>query len=101
MYSESGRINSHLLCKFRLLGFILYPGVSNTMYVSQDMYRNYRPFKTSFRQILDLVVQNRITANKSTSLPPWIVGLVVFGGTDTESKKSVDKNSFEYAFNKD
>ena len=34
------------------------------------------------------------------SLPPWIVGHVVFGGTDPESKKVVDSNSFEDNFNK-
>ena len=47
------------------------------------------------------MVQNRITANKLTSLPPYIVGLVEFGGTDTELKKEVDKNEFEDAFNKE
>ena len=82
--SEPGRLNFQLLCKCRLLGFILYPGLPNTKAVSQDMNRNYGPFKTPFRQILDVVVQNRITANKSTSLLTWIVSLVVFSGTDPE-----------------
>ena len=63
--------------------------------------RNYGPFNTAFRQKLDVVVQNRITANKLTSLPPWIVGIVVFGGTDPESKKAVDRNAFEDAFDKE
>ena len=62
----------------------MYPGVPNPTTVSQEMYRNYGPFKTSFLQILDVVVQNCITANKSTSLPPYIVGLVLFSGTDPE-----------------
>ena len=72
----------------------MYPGVPNTTAISQDTDRNYGPFKTSFRHILDVVVRNRTTANKSTSLPPWIVGLVVYGGTDPESKKAVDRNGF-------
>ena len=47
------------------------------------------------------MVQNRITANKSTSLPPCIVGIVVFCGTDPEPKESVYRNAFEDTFNKD
>ena len=73
----------------------------NTTAVSQETDRNYGPFKTSFCQILDVVVQNRITANKSTSLTLWIVGLVVFGGTDPEWKKTVYRNAFENVFIED
>ena len=94
VYSGPGRLDVQLLCKCRLLGFILYPGVPNTMAFLQETDHNYGPFKIAFLQILNIVVQNCITANKSTSLPQWIVGIVVFGGTDTESKKSVDNNSF-------
>ena len=50
---------------------------------------------------MDVVVQNSITVNKSTSLPPWIVGLVVFGGTYPESKKAVARNAFEDVLNKE
>ena len=98
MESGPGRINVQILCKFHLLGFILYPDVTNTTSVSQEADRNYGPFKKSFCQILDVVVQNCITANKLTSLPPWIVGLVVFGGNDTEPKKALDRNASEDAF---
>jgi hypothetical protein len=49
---------------------------------------------------LDVIIQNRINANKSTSLPPWIVGLVLFGGTDPETGMSMDRNTFEDRFNK-
>ena len=36
---------------------------------------------------------------KLKSLPPWIVGLVVFGGTDHESNKAAERNAFKDAFN--
>ena len=101
MDSGPGRLNVQLLCKFCLLGFILYHGVPNTTAVSQETGCNYGPFKTALRQILDVVVQNIITTNKLTSLPPWIVGFIVFGGNDTELKKAVDRNAFEDAFNKE
>ena len=68
---------------------------------SQETDCNCGPFKTAFHQILDVVVQNCITANKSMSLPPRIVGLVVFGGTGPESKKALDRILFEDAFNKE
>ena len=99
--SGPGRLNDQLLCKLYLLGFIIYPGVPNITDVSQDMDCNYGPFKTAFHHILDVVVKNRITANKSISLPPWIVGLVVFSLTDPEPKKAVDRYAFEYIFNKE
>jgi hypothetical protein len=98
--SGPGRLNVLLLASCRLLGFVLYPGVPNTTAVSQETDRNYGPFKTTFRQILDDVVQERINQGKSTSLPPWIVGLVVFGGVDPETMKNVERNAFEEGFNK-
>ena len=39
--SGIGRLNVQLLCKFRLLEFILYPGVPNTTAVSQEIDCNY------------------------------------------------------------
>mmetsp|Transcript_24214 Transcript_24214/g.44508 ORF Transcript_24214/g.44508 Transcript_24214/m.44508 type:complete len:349 (+) Transcript_24214:479-1525(+) len=96
--SGPGRLNMELLARCRLLGFVLYPGVPNTTAVTQETDKNYGPFKTAFRTILDLIVQNRINANKSTSLQPWIVGLVVFGGTDPVTNLDVEKNAFEDGF---
>ena len=54
--SGPGRLNALLLATCRLLGFVLYPGVPNTTAVSQETDRNYGPFKTVFRIILDIVV---------------------------------------------
>ena len=96
--SGPGRLNMELLARCRLLGFVLYPGVPNTTAVTQETDKNYGPFKTSFRTILDIIVQNRINAEKSTSLQPWIVGLVVFGGTDPVTKINVEKNAFQDGF---
>ena len=65
---------------------------------AKETDRNYGPFKTYFRCILDVVVQNRIAKGESTSLPTWIVGLVVFGGKDPVTDMDVHRNAFEDAF---
>ena len=59
---ESGpvRLGVKLPATLSLLGFVLYPGVPNTIAVSQDTNRNYGPFKTAFRIILDKIFQERM-----------------------------------------
>jgi hypothetical protein len=54
--SGPGRLNALLLCTCCLLGYVLYPGVPNTTAVLQETDRNYGPFKTAFRDILDTVI---------------------------------------------
>ena len=51
--SGPGRLIMKLLAQIFLIGFIFYPGVPNTTAVSQETDRNYVPFKTVFRIILD------------------------------------------------
>ena len=53
--SGPGRLVTKLLDRLRLLGFVLYPGVPNTTAVSQENDRNYGPFKTAFKIILDKI----------------------------------------------
>ncbi len=65
-------------------GFILFPGILNTTAVSQEKDQNYGPFQSQFRVNLQVVVDKRITQNKVVNLAPWVVGLIVFGGTDVE-----------------
>ncbi len=79
------RMNMKLLAKLRLLGFVLYPCVTNTTYVTQETDQTYGPFKTQFLSNLDLIVDARLEANKSLSLQPKFVGLPLFGGIDPES----------------
>ncbi len=43
--SGSGRLNIELLARMKILGFYLYPGIPNTMAVSQEMDWNYGLFK--------------------------------------------------------
>jgi hypothetical protein len=43
---------------------------------------------------LDVVVDERIKQKKSTTLLPWQVGLIVFGGVDPETN-IVMKSAFE------
>ena len=80
--SGPGRLNIELLAELRLLGWYLYPGVPNTTAVSQETDRNYGPFKSQFRSNLATITDKRLEQKKSVSLQPWLVGMIVFGGTD-------------------
>ena len=100
---DSGPVRAcaQILAQLRLLGFYLYPGVLKTTAGSQEMDQNCGPFKTQFRKILDIVVQDRQKENesKAASLQPWLVGLVIFGGVEPETKREVIvTDSFAYAF---
>jgi hypothetical protein len=96
--SGPGRVNLSLLAKMRMLGFVLYPCVPNTTHVTQETDQNYGPFKTQFLSNLDLIVDARLTANKSLSLQPKFVGLPLFGGVDTETDFNVEVGLFQKAF---
>lgn len=62
--------------------------------VCQTRRQNYGPFKTQYCKNLDVVVDERIKQKKSTTLLPWQVGLIVFGGVDPETN-IVMKSAFE------
>ncbi len=83
--SEPGWLNMELVAEMRLMGFYLYPGVPNTNVMLQETDCNYGPFKTAFHQNLGKIVDARIEMDLSTSLQPWLVGMIVFGGTDPEN----------------
>eukprot|EP00804_Cyclotella_cryptica_P031255 CCRYP_011060-RA/>CCRYP_011060-RA protein AED:0.29 eAED:0.29 QI:0/0/0/1/0/0/3/0/236 len=70
--SGPGRMELGFLAEARTIGFIMYPGVRNTTAVTQDIDQSY---------------DSRLIGNYSTSLPLWMVGIVVFGGTDPISKR--------------
>ena len=48
LYSGPGRLVVNLIARLCLLGFVLYPGVPKITAVSQEINRNYGPFKTAF-----------------------------------------------------
>ena len=54
------RLGIKLLARLCLFGFVLYPGVPNTTAVSQETDKNYGPFETAFRIILDKIFQERM-----------------------------------------
>ena len=83
--SGPGRLNTTLLAYLRYHGFILYPGVPNTTAVMQETDQSYGLFQSAVRTNLQLIIDERIAADKPKSLLPWIVGLVVFGGEDPET----------------
>ena len=80
-----GRLNIDLLAKLIANGFALYSVVPNFTAVTQEMGRNYSPFKTAFRQVFYRVVQQQITKKVSVSLLPTLFSLIVFGGINPET----------------
>ena len=99
--SGPGRLQENFLAEARTLGFIVYPGVPNTTAVTQETDQNYGPFKTQFTKNLKKILDTRIMEDLSTSLPPWLVGLLVFGGIDPVSKVVVSESAFDIAFSKE
>jgi hypothetical protein len=93
--SGPGRLNEKLLAMLQYHGFILFPGIPNMTAVSQETDQNYGPFQSQFRKNLQIVVDRRIKQKKVVNLVPWVVGLIVFGGTDVEV---VDGPTIESAF---
>jgi hypothetical protein len=98
--SGPGRLNGKLLTYLRFHGFILFPGVPNTTAVTQETDQNYGPFQGACRTNLQLLIDERIHQEKSTSLSPWIVGLVVFGGMDPETGLIV-RSAFQEGFSEE
>jgi hypothetical protein len=98
--SMPGRLNIELLDELRFLGFYLYPGVLNTTAVSQETDQNYGPFKTQFQKNLAVITKKQLEQKKSASLQPWLVGLIVFGGTDPATGFKLMGNAFEAGFSK-
>ena len=98
--SGPGRLNLDLLADLRTSGFILFPGVPKTTAVMQETDQNYGPFKTQYCKNLDVVVDERIKQKQSTSLAPWQVGLIVFGGVDPVTNIIVE-SAFEQGFSRE
>ena len=99
--SGHGHLNLDLLAGLRTsAGFILFPGVPNTMAVTQETDQNYGPFKTQYCKNLDVVIDKQIKQKKTTTLHPWQVGLIVFGGVDPETNIVIE-SAFEEGFSRD
>ena len=99
--SGPGRMNIELLAELRLAGFILFPGVPNTTAVTQETDQNYGSFKGAYARNLDQLVEERIRHNMTTSIPVFIVGLIVFGGQDPHTKSVITRNAFEDGFSRE
>ena len=96
--SGTGHLNSNLLAYTRNLVFVIYPGVPNNTTVTQETDQNYGPFKTQFKENLNTLSDARIIHNDSTTLQPWMVGIIVFCGIGPESKVDLKTNAFEKEF---
>ncbi len=97
--SGLGYGNMNLLARLMLLGFVMYLGVPNTTHLMQDkMERNYGPFKQRFVTNLDIIVFERICAERSLSLQLKLVGLPEFVGEDHEIGCIILDGAFQAGF---
>jgi hypothetical protein len=71
-----------------------------TLPQTQKTDQNYGPFKTQHAKNLDHVVDAHMSQKKNMTLPPWQVGLIVFGGIDKETN-TVVPSAFEAGFSRD
>ena len=69
--SGPGRLNTTLLAYLRYHGFILYPGVPNTTAVMQETDQSYGLFQSAVRTNLQLIIDERIAADKPKSRIRW------------------------------
>ena len=90
-------MNADLLVYMHFHGFLLYAGVPNTTAVTQELDQSYGPFQSKLRMNLQVLIDERLHAEKPTSLSPWIVGLVVFGREDPK-KGCVVESAFQAGF---
>ena len=65
------------------------------------MDQNYGPFKTAYAQSLQEVIDECVHQKKPSCVQPWMVGMVVFGGRDSETGLVVERNAFEDGFSRD
>jgi len=100
--SGPGRENIELLAELRDSGLILFPGVPIATAVHQETDQSYGPFKTAYAQSLQEVIDEheRVHQKKPSCIPPWMVGMVVFGGCDSETGLVVERNAFEDGFSR-
>ena len=101
MDSRPGRLQESVLAEARTLGFIVYPGVPSTTAVTQKTDQNYGPFKTQFTKEIKKISGARIMGDLPTSLPLWLVGLLVFSGINPVLNVVVSYSAFDIAFSKE
>jgi hypothetical protein len=100
--SGPGRLNIELLAELRLLGWYLYPGVPNTTALTQETDQNYDgPFKSQFQKNLVMITKQRLEQKMSVSLQSWLVGMIVFGGTDLATGFELTECAFLSGFSKE
>ena len=70
----------------------------NTTIVTQDTDQNYGPFKTQLIENLNMLSDAIAIHNGSTTLQPWMVGIILFGRIYLESKVELKISAFEKGF---
>lgn len=98
--SGPGCRNTRMLARLWMMAFIIYPGVLNTTSVTQESDRLYGSFKDGLRDNLQALTTYWMAEGKSTSLKPWLCGLVIFDGINKETGLLVPRNAFESAFSR-
>ncbi len=96
--SGPGQMGKSLLVQCRHMGFILFPRVPNSTAMTQETDCLYDEFKTTLHTNLDLLVQARIEKGCLASFPPWLCGIVIFGGTDQETGFEITESASKKGF---
>ena len=92
-----GRFEIDFLSEALTLGFIINPGVLNTMAVTQKTDQLYGSFKSKFAQNLKALSDACISGKFPTSFLPWMVGMLFF---KARIKFVVPECAFEFVFSK-
>jgi hypothetical protein len=72
-------LNKELLAYLRFHGYLLYPGIPNTTAVTQETDQSYGPFQSKLRTNLATLIDERLHAEKATTLANKEKKLVKWG----------------------
>ena len=97
--SGPGRTNPEMLAELKLRGFYMFPGVPNTTSVTQETDQNYGPFKTFYRQNIDVLSQEKFQLKKTLALSD--IPLLVFGREAPSQQSTPLKDAFAQSFSRD
>mmetsp|Transcript_14405 Transcript_14405/g.30258 ORF Transcript_14405/g.30258 Transcript_14405/m.30258 type:complete len:114 (-) Transcript_14405:918-1259(-) len=93
-------LTANLMAHLCLLGIYVFPGVSNTMSITQETDRKYGLLKTKFRVNLSECCSDCLLCGKQLNFPSWMVGMFLFGGMDPETGMGTYVDAFAIAFTK-
>ena len=88
-----------MLAYMRALGVYCYPGVPNTTQLTQETDQNHGTFKSTFRQKLETLSQERFDLDETLMIA--YLPLLVFGGKDDGITDAEKRYAFTEGFSID